>query len=278
MSRRVKVCLAYDGSGFKGFQRQRDQRTVQGEIEKALERIFKKYTITYGAGRTDTGVHALGQIIVLDVPFDTMSDGDVRNALNAYLPSDIFVRNAITVQEHFDPRQMATRRIYHYFLLHTPEPDIFLRQKFWWFPYNLDIDAMRAAAKWIEGIHDFTTFMKKSPGEDKNPVRQIYRVRIHTLMNCKLILFRIEGLSFLRQMVRNVVGALIRVGTQQIPPDEMKVIILQRNRTASPTTAPPDGLYLHRVEFGPVPAKRYAQMAIWNENELMEGCPWISDG
>jgi len=276
--RKVMVRLTYDGSGYKGFQRQRDQRTVQGEVEKALERIFKQPTVTYGAGRTDTGVHAIGQAIVFDVRFETMSDYDVQNALNAHLPNDMYVVGVQTVDSNFDPRQKATRRIYHYFLLHTARPDIFLRQKFWWFPYDLDLPAMRQAARWMEGIHDFSTYMKKTPGEEKNPVRQIYRVRIFSLMRRKVILIRVEGHSFLRQMVRNMVGALVRVGTGQMEPDSIRASILQRQRAASPVTAPPDGLYLYQVEFQSVPARRYAEMAIWSENEYMEGCAWISDG
>jgi tRNA pseudouridine38-40 synthase len=268
--RRVSAVVAYDGTLFSGFQTQEGVRTVEQEIEKALSRIFKEDMIIDFAGRTDTGVHANGQIISFMVKYQTMEDHDVKNALNANLPPDIYVRSVQSVNASFNPRFLATRRIYHYFLLNTREPDLFTRNRYWWFPYPLDVVKMREGAKYLEGVHDFSTFMKKDRFEEKNPVRILYRVRVVPLQRKGLILFRVEGHSFLRRMVRNIVGAVVRVGTGQWKPEKMAEIIRERTRTALNTTAPPEGLYLYRVDFDPVPVEKYIKNAYWSENHLRE--------
>ncbi len=268
--RRVAAALAYDGTGFCGFQLQEGVRTVEEEIERALHRIFKEPMTIDFAGRTDTGVHAVGQVISFFVKYDTMADRDVKNALNANLPSDIYTRRVWTVETNFNPRFAATRRIYHYYVLNTREPDLFSKNRCWWFPYPLDIPRMRAGSRYLEGIHDFSTFMKKDKYEDKNPVRVVFRVRVAPLRRPGLILIRVEGQSFLRRMVRNIVGALIRVGTGQWEPQKIKEIIMERTRTALNTTAPPEGLYLYSVDFTPVPIQNYLKNAYWSENDLRE--------
>jgi hypothetical protein len=130
----------------------------------------------------------------------------VKNALNANLPPDIYVRFVKTTEDRFNPRFDATRRIYHYFILNQQEPDIFNRSNYWWFPYDLNINRMREAARYFEGVHDFTTFQKRTKGKEKDPVRLIYRVKVYGFKGNRLILVRVEGLSFLRRMVRNIVG------------------------------------------------------------------------
>ncbi|HOO32674.1 MAG TPA: tRNA pseudouridine(38-40) synthase TruA [Thermotogota bacterium] len=273
--RRVAATFSYIGTQFKGYQFQEGQRTVQGEFEKALEKIYKEPVMTYGAGRTDTGVHGYGQVITFLVKYDTMYDKDVRNALNANLPSDIYVRGVRTVEENFNPRFDATRRIYHYFIRNEEEQDIFTQNNYWWFPYKLDVERMRQGAKYIEGVHDFTTFHKKSRGQDKDPVRIVYRVRVFSLNSGRVILVRVEGLSFLRRMVRNIVGALVRVGTGQWEPEMIKTVIGDRQRSASSTTAPPDGLYLYQIDFDDVNQMYYVDSALWTETHLLEGKEWF---
>jgi len=268
--RRVAAVVAYDGTNFSGFQLQEGVRTVEEEIERALARIFKEPMTIDFAGRTDSGVHAEGQVISFSVKYDTMEDHDVKNALNANLPSDIYTRRVRTVESNFNPRFAATRRIYHYYVLNTRDPDLFSRNRYWWFPYTLDIPRMREGSKYLEGIHDFSTFMKKDKHEDKNPVRILFRVRVIRLRRPGLILVRVEGQSFLRRMVRNIVGALVRVGTGQWEPEKIEEIIRERSRTALNTTAPPEGLYLYSVDFKPVPVNRYLKTAYWSENHLRE--------
>ncbi len=273
--RRVMACFAYDGRRFSGYQIQEGQRTVQGEFEKALRRIYKGDVETYAAGRTDTGVHAYGQVITFRVKYDTMYDYDVKNALNANLPPDIYVRSVKTVDDKFNPRFAATRRVYHYYILNQSEPDIFNRNNFWWFPYDLDINRMRAASRYFEGVHDFTSFQKRTKGKEKDPVRLVYRVKVYGFKGDRIILVRVEGLSFLRRMVRNIVGALIRVGIKKWEPEMIKEAILKRDRTASSTTAPPDGLYLYEVDFEKVDQMHYINTSLWSETGLLEGKEWF---
>ena len=273
--RRVMAVFAYDGKNFSGYQYQQGERTVQGEFEKALKRIFKEETESYGAGRTDTGVHAYGQVITFMVKYETMYDYDVKNALNANLPPDIYVRFVKTTEDRFNPRFDANRRIYHYFILNQQEPDIFNRSNYWWFPYDLNINTMRKAARYFEGVHDFTTFQKRTKGKEKDPVRLIYRVKVYGFNGNRLILVRVEGLSFLRRMVRNIVGALVRVGIGDWEPEKIMEVIKERKRTASSATAPPDGLYLYQVDFNPVDQMHYINTSLWSETELLEGKEWF---
>ncbi|MCS7174448.1 tRNA pseudouridine(38-40) synthase TruA [Pseudothermotoga sp.] len=243
--KRFMAVIAYDGTNFFGFQTQPSVRTVQGVIENALERIFKTKVNVLVSGRTDTGVHALGQVVVFDSPID-IDEISMKNALNANLPDDVYVRKVIEVDRNFHPRFEAKRRVYHYFIYNAPEPNLFIRHYAWWFPYNLDVQKMRAAASYLEGEHDFKSFIKVE--DDESTVRTIYRIRILRLRK-RLILIRIEGRSFARRMVRNIVGALVKVGTGQWEPEKIKEILEAKSRSVAPATAPAHGLYFYSVEF-----------------------------
>lgn len=243
--RRIAVFVQYDGTNFSGYQGQPNVRTVQAEIEKALERIFKVRVFTQAAGRTDTGVHARMQVVAFNCPSDKMSLKNIKDAMNANLPSDIHVTNAMEVPKNFNPRFHAKKRIYHYYILNSKEPNIFLRNYVWWFPYELDVERMRRASRFLEGEHDFSSFKKGK--DEKNPVRVIYRIRI--LKKGDFILIRVEGRSFLRRMVRNIVALLVRIGTGEWEVEKAKEVLEARSRTASPGTAPPHGLHLHAVLF-----------------------------
>lgn len=244
--KRFLATVSYDGTQFFGFQTQSDVRTVQRVIEEALERIFKQRVITIAAGRTDTGVHAVGQVVLFSCPIeiDPMS---MKNALNANLPDDVYVRRVIEVDENFHPRFDAKRRIYHYFIYNSKEPNLFIRNYAWWFPYELDIEKMRIAAKFLEGEHDFKSFMKSDDTQQKT-TRTIYRIRI-VKMRSRLILIRVEGRSFLRRMVRNIVGALVKVGTGEWKPEKIKEVLELKDRSQAAATAPPHGLYFYSVDF-----------------------------
>ncbi|WP_041081963.1 tRNA pseudouridine(38-40) synthase TruA [Thermotoga profunda] len=245
--KRFLATVSYDGTQFFGFQTQSDVRTVQRVIEEALERIFKQRVTTIAAGRTDTGVHAVGQVVLFSCPIeiDPMS---MKNALNANLPDDVYVRRIIEVDENFHPRFDAKRRIYHYFIYNSKEPNLFIRNYAWWFPYELDIEKMRVAAKFLEGEHDFKSFMKSDDTQQKTTTRTIYRIRVIKMRN-RLILIRVEGRSFLRRMVRNIVGALVKVGTGEWKPEKIKEVLELRDRSQAAATAPPHGLYFYSVDF-----------------------------
>lgn len=243
--KRFMAVVAYDGTNFFGFQTQPGVRTVQGTIENALERIFKTKSIVLVSGRTDTGVHALGQVVVFDSPID-IDEISMKNALNANLPDDVYIRKVIEVDKNFHPRFEAKRRIYHYFIYNASEPNLFIRNYAWWFPYELNVQKMRAAARYLEGEHDFKSFVKVEGNE--STVRTIYRIRILRLRH-RLILIRVEGRSFARRMVRNIVGALVKVGSGQWEPEKIKEVLEAKDRSLAPATAPAHGLYFYSVEF-----------------------------
>ncbi|GAB4308826.1 tRNA pseudouridine(38-40) synthase TruA [Pseudothermotoga elfii] len=244
--KRFMAIVSYDGTNFCGFQVQKDVRTVQGMFEQALERILKQRVITIAAGRTDTGVHANGQIVCFDCYLD-IDEESMKNAMNANLPDDIYVRKVVEVDKNFHPRFDAKRRIYHYLIYNSQEPNLFIRNYAWWFPYNLNICKMREAAKFFEGEHDFRSFMK-SGDHRENTVRTIYRVRVLQLRG-GIILIRVEGRSFLRRMVRNMVGALVKVGVGEWKPEDISRVLELKDRSKAAVTAPPHGLYLYAVDF-----------------------------
>ncbi len=248
LKRRIGMYVAYDGSGFYGYQGQPKVRTVQSVIEDALERIFKQRVYTHAAGRTDAGVHAVGQLVAFDCPNPRMNLEDIKNAVNANLPPDVYVRKVVSLPDRFNPRAQVRKRIYHYYILNSREPNIFMRKYVWWFPYELNVETMRKAASYLEGEHDFSAFRKTDSEDRRSPVRTIYRLRIIRLKG-NLILIRVEGKSFLRRMVRNIVGALVKVGVGGWTPEKVKEVLESRDRSKAPSTAPPQGLYLYDVLF-----------------------------
>ncbi|AKI97874.1 tRNA pseudouridine(38-40) synthase TruA [Kosmotoga pacifica] len=244
--KRFAAVVAYDGTDFFGFQVQPNQRTVQGVIEDALFKIHKQEVRTDAAGRTDTGVHGYGQVVAFNSSLDRLSAETMKDALNANLPADVYVRKVHEVGKDFSPRFHAKRRIYHYYILNTPEPDLFKRRYTWWFPYQLDIEKMRQGAKFLIGEHDFAAF--RTGKDDRTTIRTITSIRILRLKK-DVILFRVEGISFLRRMVRNIVGALVRVGTESLSPETVKLILESKDRSKLPSSAPPQGLVLYKVLF-----------------------------
>jgi len=245
--KRVAIEFAYDGTDFFGYQIQPSVRTVQGELEKALERIFKTKISTVAAGRTDTGVHACGQVVAFDCPNPRLSENDIRNALNANLPSDIYVKRVWFPHEKFNPRYEAKKRIYHYYIFNGKLKNLFFRKYSWWFPYEIDIEAMREGARYLIGTHDFVAFSKKDE-EKENTVKTIHNLRVIKLRR-EIILVRVEGISFLRGMVRSIVANLVKVGTHQWPPERIREVLLSKDRSESAGLAPPHGLFLYRVLF-----------------------------
>lgn len=244
--KRFAAVVVYDGSNFFGYQIQPNKRTVQGVFEEALERIHKAKIPTDGAGRTDTGVHAYGQVIAFTSNLDRLTPKHMKDALNANLPDDIYVRRIHEVPSNFSPRFAAKKRIYHYYILNTKEPDLFRRKYFWWFPYEVDLNRMRQASRYLIGEHDFTSF--RTGHDDRSTIRTITGIRILRLQK-NIIFIRVEGISFLRRMVRNIVGLLMRVGTGGIEPKKTKEILEARDRSKLPSSAPAHGLVLHKVIF-----------------------------
>ena len=243
---KIKAVIEYDGTDFFGFQRQPSKPTVQGEIERALAGLFQvdKFKIA-GAGRTDAGVHATGQVISFDAP-DRFPADRIRPAVNGLLPKSIRFRRTEIVPEDFHARFSAKSRAYVYVVLNREEPSAILARYAWQITQPLDVDAMRSAAKALVGAHDFASFgMPERAGG--TTVRRILKFRISRRKNA--IFLGIEADAFLRGMARAMVGTLVEVGLGKRSPGEVAGILAACDRRSSGVSAPPRGLFLTRVEY-----------------------------
>lgn len=241
-----KITIEYDGSAYHGWQRQADDGTIQGEIENALMTMTgKKITLT-GSGRTDAGVHAMGQ--EANFKCDTLLSAEAfHKGLNSLLPDDIVIRSCETVPEKFHARYDAKSKTYHYRILNQPLPSAVFRKYAWHIRKKLDLDAMQTALCRIVGTHDFKAFEGSgSPRPDS--IRCIMDAKIEKTDEGYLI-FKIEGNGFLRFMVRNIVGTLVDVGLGKITPDDFKRILASKDRNLAGITAPPHGLFLMHVTY-----------------------------
>jgi len=243
---RMKCIIAYDGTDFSGYQVQPNARTVQGELERVLQRIHKGEAIRVAAsGRTDAGVHAKGQVIHFDSPLQIPGENWVK-ALNALLPDDIHVLHAEPVAKDFHARFNSKRKEYRYRILQTPERDLFRRHYAYHVPVPLNVEAMREAAKHLIGKHDFTSFCASGTSVlDK--VRTIYQLDVEP--EADELVIRVIGNGFLYQMVRIITGTLIEVGKGKLKPSDVIDLLEAKDRSKVPETAPPQGLYLWRVDY-----------------------------
>jgi tRNA pseudouridine38-40 synthase len=244
--RRIKCTISYDGTSFSGYQVQPNKRTVQSEIEAALQKIHKgsKVPVT-ASGRTDAGVHAFGQVFHFDTPIEINGAGWQR-ALNANLPDDIYVKAVEVVDDNFHARFDVEKKTYRYRVLNATAADVFRRNYVLHYPYSLDVDRMKQAATILVGTHDFTSFCStRTAVEDK--VRTIYQLDI--LKEQDEIIFEISGNGFLYNMVRIIVGTLLEIGAGKRQGDELTSILEKCDRTLAGKTAPANGLYLWRVVY-----------------------------
>jgi len=242
---RVKLTLEYDGSAYAGWQLQADQESIQGCIESALAEIFGAAVKISGAGRTDSGVHARGQVasVLLPRQFDP---SDLRRALNALLPPDIAVLNAEAVSQDFDPRRDARSRIYEYRVLNRETRSAFDFHYAWLVRGLLDLDAMRSAAHEFVGEHDFAAF--RSLGSEERTTRR--RVLASDWQRAgELLCYRVEANSFLRHMVRTMVAAMVDAGHGKTARGDIAALLTARDRAAAPAPAPACGLYLVEVRY-----------------------------
>jgi len=244
----VKLIIEYDGTNFQGWQSQKRGRTVQQEIEKALRTILKKDVKIYGSGRTDAGVHALGQTANFKEDF-TIPVERIPYALNSILPEDISIRSAQEVPDHFHARYSATGKKYIYKIYRAPFRSALFRNYAYFIPEPLDIEKMRKASEYFIGEHDFAGFMASKSGVF-DTVREIYELKIHA--SGDWITIEIKGNGFLYNMVRIIVGTLVEVGKNKIPVDHIPQIIRSGERKKAGPTAPPQGLYLAEVYYDPI--------------------------
>lgn len=241
---RLKCVLAYDGTRFSGYQIQANRRTVQGELEEALKRMHKDKAIRVTAsGRTDAGVHAVGQVIHFDSPL-LLPDENWCKALNTLLPDDIFIKQVQEVADDFHVRFDVSHKEYRYRILRRQQPDLFRRFYTYHVPNDLDIAAMREAATYIIGTHDFSAFCAAGT-QVIDKVRTVYDVRIDQQED-ELVISMV-GNGFLYQMVRIAVGNLLAIGQGKATPLAIATILTMKDRKKAFATAPPQGLYLWEV-------------------------------
>ncbi len=253
----VRLTLAYDGTGFRGWARQRDQRTVQGVLEAALQRFLGGVPRLSVAGRTDAGVHARGQV----VSFPVSTDVDVvhlQRALNAVLAPEIVCLDARRAPEGFDARFSATAREYRYRIDAGLVPDPFTARFVWHRAGELSVVRMRTAARHLVGEHDFASLCRRPPVG--GTVRRLERLAVARSGDRVEISARAN--AFLHQMVRSLVGTLVAVGEGRRDPEAMPSVLAARTRAAAGPVAPPHGLTLERVVYrrmgrsGPAPSRR----------------------
>jgi tRNA pseudouridine38-40 synthase len=243
---RLRLDIAYDGTDFAGWATQSGQRTVAGVLEGALSTVFRSQLRLRAAGRTDTGVHATGQVahVDLDRPFRI---GEVQGALNYHAkPAAVSILAVEQVPDSFHARLSANHRAYVYRILNRRAPPAIERNHVWHVPVALDLDAMIAGAAHLVGHHDFTSF-RAAMCQARSPMKTLDRLAI-TRVGEEIRVVP-EARSFLHHQVRNIVGTLKLVGAGQWQPDDVKRALDARDRSAAGPTAPPDGLYLTAVRY-----------------------------
>lgn len=255
MTTRYRMTMAYDGHLFHGFQMQPNQRTVQGTVEEALTKMTKgKRVIVEGSGRTDAGVHALGQVIHFDYPNHAIPPEKMLLALNSMMPLDIVFKDCQIVDKNFHVRYSARGKWYRYRVSRDRFVDPFRRFYTGHFPYPLDIKKMQIAAKDLLGTHDFTSFAA-SGGQIVNKVRTMYYVNIEEDKEKNEVVFDFICSGFLYNMVRILVGTLLEIGRGKRPVDDFPRIIAAKNRQLVNETAQASGLYLYHVFYEEIPKK-----------------------
>lgn len=243
----LKWCWAkveYDGTDFFGFQIQASERTVQGEVERAIGQVSGQQTRVTGAGRTDRGVHAKGQVIAFQVEW-RHDLAELHRALNAVLADDVAILEIGPAREGFHPRFSATGRAYRYTILNQPCRSPMERRSAWHIGGKLDIMRMIEASRCLVGTHDFAAFGRPPQGE--NSVRSVAHTEWQQRGN--RLTFDIEADAFLYRMVRSIVGTLYLVGSGPVSPEEFEAILMERDRSKVKKVAPAQGLCLMRVDY-----------------------------
>jgi tRNA pseudouridine38-40 synthase len=248
----LKLLLEYDGTDLCGWQLQPEVRTVQGELEAALEKLVKHPVRVLGAGRTDAGVHALGQVASFSIP-EELPDRAFRLGLNALLPPDIAVRGVERVPDDFHARHWSRGKRYRYTVSLLQDRSPLRRRVAWWPRREWDVERLRAAIPHLIGTHDFSSF-RASGCQAKQPVRTLRKIELAQQGDELTLTF--EGTAFLKQMVRNLVGTLGEVANGKRHPDEVRDILAARDRKVAGVTAPAQGLTLLEVFYGDGPPFR----------------------
>lgn len=244
---RYKLTIEYDGTNYHGWQMQAGLTTVQGEIEYALKRFCGQDVILYCSGRTDAGVHALGQVAHIDLPQE-YPDFKVRDAINFYLkPQPIAVLDAEMVSDDFHARFSTLERSYIYRIINRYAPLTVDHGRAWNVGPTLDVDAMQDAAQALVGHHDFTTF-RDTDCQAKSPFKTLDELTVRRVHGDLIEIFA-RSRSFLHHQVRNMVGSLKIVGDGRWTKQDLEAALLAKDRRRGGPTAPPDGLYLYQIKY-----------------------------
>jgi tRNA pseudouridine38-40 synthase len=258
-SQRYKLTIAYRGSRYHGWQAQPAAETwkgdapprgegiptIQGELFKAITAVVRHPIQLVGSSRTDSGVHAKGQIAHFDTDQTQIPHEGLRRGINSQLPPDILVRDVEPVHEYFDAIMSTKRKRYQYFIWNAEDRPVFFNDLAWHRWQRLDGEAMSAAARQLVGEHDFATFARPGHGREHT---------IRTVFSCDVtyrpprVVIAIEGSGFLWNMVRIIAGTLVQVGIGQLSPDDIPAMLAARDRSAGGPTAPPHGLYLQWIK------------------------------
>ena len=248
---KFKLVLAYDGTGYEGWQVQKIGTGVQEKVEAALAKLFPSQPRVHSSSRTDTGVHALGMVAHFEVPSAEcrMTTRKLALAINAWLPEDIRVLSAARVKKDFQARFDATGKQYRYFLWNHPAMNPLIRRTAWHVPRPLDVRAMRVAAPFFVGKHDFQSFAANPGYARESTVRTLARCQLR--QSGRLLTFIIEGDGFLYKMCRGIVGTLVQVGLGRFPATGVKEMLALKDRRMAGMSAPAHGLVLWKVFYRP---------------------------
>ncbi len=238
--------MAYDGTAYCGWQIQAKDRTVQGELETALAKMHKHPVTTTASGRTDSGVHARGQVVHFDTDIASLGEEKIPKALNSLLPGDVRVVSAREVPGDFHARYAARIRVYHYQLRFGPAPDPWARRYSWTMDTPLDLERLNRMAAEVLGTHDFTAF---AAAGDPSPSRVRKILSSGFFPQGPYLVYRVAGTAFLWHMVRSLVGTMVGLARSGGGPEEMRAILEGQDRFAAGTTAPARGLFLEKVLY-----------------------------
>lgn len=242
---KIRITVEYDGSNYSGWQLQAGRDSIQARLEAVLERIFSQKIRVHGSGRTDAGVHALGQVAAFDLPRE-FAPADLRRAMNSLLPPDIAICAAAAANDDFDPRRDARVRVYEYRVINRARRSAFDYRYAWLVSAPLDLDAMNAAARRFIGDHDFAAF-RSLGSEEKTTRRRVYVSEWSRAEN--RLVYRVEASGFMRHMVRTMVATMVAVGRGKFAPAQVTDLIAACDRARVPASAPPCGLFLVEVRY-----------------------------
>jgi tRNA pseudouridine38-40 synthase len=243
---RHRLTIEYDGAGYSGWQRQENGRSIQQALEEAVARLDPGAPHVAGAGRTDAGVHARGQVAHVDLQ-RAWTGWRLKEALNAHLSAErVAILEAAPTADNFDARRSAAQRHYRYVVVNRRAPLVFERGRAWRVKKPLDVAAMNEAAQVLVGRHDFTTF-RDAQCQAKSPLRTLDYLHVAALG--ETIHFDVGARSFLHRQVRSMVGSLVEVGLRKWSADDLRAALQAADRSRCGPVAPPDGLYLMRVDY-----------------------------